>query len=452
MEDEVRLEKSQTIDMPRNVRRIIDVLEKAGYEAYIVGGCVRDALLLKEPHDWDITTSATPEQVKRLFSHTVDTGIKHGTVTVLFGSAAYEVTTYRIDGEYLDGRHPENVQFTSLLSEDLKRRDFTINAMAYHPERGLVDLFDGQGDLKNHVIRCVGLAHERFSEDALRVMRAVRFSAQLNFSIADETRAAISDLAPNLKQVSHERIRDELMKLLCSDHSERMLDLYELGLTAQFFPEFDQMMVCAQNTKYHCYTVGMHTLKVIENTGPDTILRLAALLHDVGKLYTKTEKDGVDHFYGHADVSAERAEKFLRDMRFDNDTTKQVCTLVKYHDPRMELTESHVRTLMHDVGIALFPPLIELMRADMLAKSAYAMRSMSNVDRLEEIFVLCRDRGDCVTLKDMAINGDDLSEIGIPKGRRVGEILNALLTEVINDPGKNDRDTLLSMAEAMNKK
>lgn len=446
MENEIR-----KINIPADVRLIIDVLENAGFEAYIVGGCVRDALLFKEPHDWDITTSATPTQIKGLFSHTVDTGIKHGTVTVLFGGVGYEVTTYRIDGAYLDGRHPENVEFTSLLSEDLKRRDFTINAMAYHPERGLVDLFDGQGDLKNRVIRCVGEPRERFSEDALRMMRAVRFSAQLNFSIAEDTRAAISELSENLNQVSHERIRDELMKLLCSDHPERLLDLYELGLTAQFFPEFDQMMVCSQNTKYHCYTVGMHTLKVMESTRPDPVLRLAALLHDLGKLYTKTEENGVDHFYGHAEVSAERAREFMRDMRFDNDTTKAVCTLAKHHDPRMNLDEPSVRMLMHDVGLPLFPLLIELMRADMLGKSAYAMKSMSNIDRLEEIYKTCFDSGDCVRLKDMAINGDDLCDIGIPKGRRVGEILNALLMEVIKNPEKNERETLLEIAEEMNK-
>lgn len=440
MEEEIK------INVPPDVESIIRTLEEAGYEAYAVGGCVRDALLLRTPHDWDITTSARPECVKALFSHTVDTGLKHGTVTVMLGHEGYEVTTYRIDGAYLDGRHPENVSFTTLLSEDLKRRDFTINAMAYHPDRGLVDLFDGRGDLKNRVVRCVGTAKERFEEDALRMMRAVRFSAQLNFDIHEDTREAAKALAHNLQCVSHERIHDELVKLLCSEHPGRFLDLYELGLTAQFFPEFDQMMSCAQNTKYHCYTVGMHTLKVLEHTPKDKLLRLAALLHDVGKLYTKTEENGTDHFYGHAAVSAQRAEVFLKDMRFDNDTVKKVCILVKNHDPRFILDEPGVRSVMHEVGLELFPRLIQLMRADMHGKSALAMKDMSNIDRFEELYLKCLNAGDCISLKDLAVKGGDLQELGIPKGVQIGQTLNALLLAVLEDPQKNNRETLLALA------
>jgi tRNA nucleotidyltransferase (CCA-adding enzyme) len=445
MEDEIK------IDIPAGAEHIIRTIEAAGYEAYVVGGCVRDALLLRTPNDWDITTSARPEQVKKLFSHTLDTGLKHGTITIMLDGEGYEVTTYRVDGAYLDGRHPEEVSFTNLLSEDLRRRDFTINAMAYHPERGLVDLFEGRADLERHVIRCVGDAKERFSEDALRMMRAVRFAAQLNFTIDQDTREAAKALCENLQKVSHERIHDELLKLLCSEHPGRMLDLYELGLTAQFLPEFDQEMSCEQNTKYHCYTVGVHTIKVLENTPADKIIRLAALLHDVGKLYTKTEKDGTDHFYGHAAVSAKRAEEILKDLRFDNETIKQVCTLVKYHDPRMELDGPHVRGLMHNVGVELFPQLILLMRGDMLAKSAYAQKSMGNIDRLEEIYLESLAAGDCVTLKDLAVTGRDLQEIGIPKGKRLGDILNKLLLDVIEAPEKNNREILLARALQLQK-
>lgn len=442
------MEEKIKISVPSDVERIIRTLEAAGYEAYAVGGCVRDALLLRTPHDWDITTSARPERVKDLFPHTLDTGLKHGTVTVMLGHEGYEVTTYRVDGAYLDGRHPEEVSFTTLLSEDLRRRDFTINAMAYHPDRGLVDLFDGQGDLNKHIVRCVGDAKERFGEDALRMLRAVRFSAQLNFDIHEDTRDAVRALAPNLQCVSHERIHDELLKLLCSEHPGRFLDLYELGLTAQFFPEFDRMMSCAQNTKYHCYTVGMHTLKVLEHTSADKLLRLSALLHDVGKLYVKTtDENGTDHFYGHAAVSAERAELFLKDLRFDNDTIRKVCTLVKNHDPRFTRDASSVRKVMHDVGVDLFPQLIQLMRADMYGKSALAMKDMSNIDRFEELYLKSLADHDCVTLKDLAVTGRDLQEIGIPKGVQIGQTLNALLLAVLEDPQKNNRETLLALAK-----
>lgn len=439
------------INVPADVKQIIRTLEQAGYEAYIVGGCVRDALLSRKPHDWDITTSARPSCVKELFARTVDTGLKHGTVTVMIGRESYEVTTYRIDGAYLDGRHPEEVSFTALLPEDLKRRDFTINAMAYHPERGLVDLFGGQEDLKNRIVRCVGNAKERFSEDALRMMRAVRFSAQLDFSIAEDTKEAVRALAPNLCRVSHERICDELLKLLCSEHPGRFLDLYELGLTKQFFPEFDQMMSCAQNTKYHCYTVGVHTLKVLEHTPAEKCMRLAALLHDVGKLYVKTtDENGCDHFYGHAQVSAQRAELFMRDMRLDNETIRTVCILVKNHDPRLVLDEPGVRRVMHEVGTELLAQLIQLMRADMYGKSAFAMRDMSNIDRFEELYLRCLHAGDCVTLKQLAVTGRDLLEIGIPKGVRIGQTLDELLSEVLEDPRKNNRETLLALAREKN--
>ncbi len=435
------------INIPSPVEGIIRTLEQAGYEAYAVGGCVRDSLLCRSPHDWDVATSARPEQVKALFSHTVDTGLKHGTVTVMAEHRGYEVTTYRIDGAYLDGRHPEEVSFTRQLSEDLRRRDFTINAMAYHPERGLVDLFGGREDLEKHVIRCVGDAEERFGEDALRMMRAVRFSAQLGFSIDQATKEAARSLASNLRLVSRERIRDELLKLLCSDHPGRFLELYELGLTAQFFPEFDAMMSCAQNTRFHCYTVGMHTLKVLEHTPDDPLVRLAALLHDVGKLYVKTtDEKGTDHFYGHAAVSGERAELFLRDMRFDNATIKSVCILVKNHDPRFPIDAPGVRKVMNRVGLELFPRLIQLMRADMHGKSAYAMRDMSNIDRIEELYHACVRADDCISLRDLAIRGDDLLAMGIPKGAQIGQILNSLLQEVLENPGINKREILLAMA------
>ena len=270
-------------EIPQKVEIIINILEKAGYEAYAVGGCVRDALLGRTPNDWDITTSAKPEQVKALFHRTVDTGIAHGTVTVLLEKEGFEVTTYRVDGEYEDGRHPKEVTFTACLEEDLKRRDFTINAMAYNPRKGLVDLFEGQKDLENKVIRCVGDPLERFTEDALRIMRAVRFSAQLGFSLEEETRKALSVLAPNLKHVSAERIQVELVKLLVSPHPDYLRIAYEAGVTREFLPEFDRCMETPQNTPHHCYNVGEHILHSLLYVRADKVLRLTMLLHDIDK-------------------------------------------------------------------------------------------------------------------------------------------------------------------------
>lgn len=248
------------IHLPEDVNKIIHTIEDAGYEAFAVGGCVRDSLLFRTPDDWDITTSAKPEEVKRLFKKTIDTGIQHGTVTVMLHHAGYEVTTYRIDGEYADARHPKEVTFTANLSEDLRRRDFTINAMAYNDRSGIVDDFHGMEDLKSGVLRAVGDPTERFEEDALRMMRAVRFSAQLDYEIEEKTREAIKALAKNLEQISAERIQVELVKLVKSSHPEKLRDLYETGITAVIMPEFDCMMETEQNNPHHKYSVGEHTI------------------------------------------------------------------------------------------------------------------------------------------------------------------------------------------------
>lgn len=302
------MDKNAKISLPAKVARILNTLGEHGYEAYAVGGCVRDSLLGRTPQDWDITTSARPEQVKALFRHTIDTGIQHGTVTVMLEHEGFEVTTYRIDGEYEDARHPKEVAFTANLLEDLKRRDFTINAMAYNEVTGLVDAFDGIGDLERGVIRCVGNAMERFSEDALRMLRAVRFAAQLGFSIEQETQEAIAGLAGNIKKVSAERIQVELVKLLTSPNPGELKVAYRMGLTAVFLPEFDVMMETPQNNPHHCCSVGEHTLKAIEAVPADKVLRLTMLLHDIAKPACRTtDKKGVDHFYGHPVRGSEMA-------------------------------------------------------------------------------------------------------------------------------------------------
>ena len=292
------------LEIPKKAEIILQILEKAGFEAYVVGGCVRDSILGRTPNDWDITTSATPQQVKELFHRTVDTGLQHGTVTVVIDKEGFEVTTYRVDGEYEDGRHPKEVTFTASLEEDLKRRDFTINAMAYNPTEGLVDLFGGMQDIENKIIRCVGDPLERFTEDALRIMRAVRFSAQLGFEIEEETKKALTVMAPNLVHVSAERIQVELVKLLMSPHPDYLRTAYEAGITRQFLPEFDLCMETPQNTPHHCYTVGEHILHSLLYVRADKILRLTMLLHDIGKpSVRKTDENGRDHFKTHGDVA-----------------------------------------------------------------------------------------------------------------------------------------------------
>ena len=353
------------IALPRKVMMIINNLQLHGYEAFAVGGCVRDSILARRPEDWDITTSARPDEIKKLFRRTVDTGIEHGTVTVLLGKDHYEVTTYRVDGAYEDNRHPKEVRFTTRLEEDLRRRDFTINAMAYNDEVRLVDVFGGMQDLNHHLIRCVGDPMERFSEDALRILRAVRFSAQLNFPIEPATADAVRKLAPTLEHISAERIQTELVKLLVSPHPERIQDAYELGITKVILPEWNAMVGVAQKTPHHKYDVAEHTLRALKNVKRDKILRLTMLFHDMGKPSAKTtDENSRDHFKGHALVSEEIARRVMRRLKFDNETVKKVTRLVCYHDYRMEATPANVRRAMNRIGVELFPYYLAVRMAD----------------------------------------------------------------------------------------
>ena len=439
------------IEMPKQVSKIIRTLEEHGFEAFAVGGCVRDSVLGRRPNDWDITTSAMPWQTKKLFKKTVDTGIQHGTVTVLQDGIGYEVTTYRIDGEYEDGRHPKEVVFTENLREDLRRRDFTINAMAYSERAGLVDAFGGMEDLKNGIIRCVGDPRERFTEDALRVMRAVRFSGQLGFSIEENTREAARELAPNLKKISAERIQTELVKLLISDHPEYLRTAWELGMTAIFLPEFDEMMKTPQNTPHHCMCVGEHTLAAMKAVRADKVLRLTMLFHDIGKPAVRsTDEDGKDHFYGHGDVSAQMAGEILRRLKFDNDTLKQVKQLVRFHDWRPSLTDAAVRRGVYRIGEDLFPLLLEVERADVTAQSDYQRKEkLERLDQAEEIYHRILEEHQCLSLKTMAIAGKDLMEDGMKPGKELGTMLNALLMEVLEDPEKNTKEYLIDRSREL---
>lgn len=446
------------IEIPDKVRLIIRKITDGGYEAYTVGGCVRDSLLGRDPHDWDITTNATPEQIKSLFDKTVDTGIKHGTVTVMIGRDGYEVTTYRIDGKYEDGRHPSEVTFTGDLVEDLRRRDFTINAMAYNDETGLVDAFDGIKDIEKKCIRAVGCPEERFSEDALRIMRAIRFSAQLGYSIEEETRKAAADRASTLKQISVERIHSEINKMLVSSNPDRIRDLYEMGISKYILPELDLIMEEKQNNPHHMYTVGEHTIKaLLESVNYDKFLseedilavRLALLFHDMGKPKCKvTGEDGIDHFFGHPDESAIIAKDILKRLKYDNNTINRVLPLVKYHDLKHSLSAGKIKKDIIRIGKELMIPWMIVVRCDISAQSDYQREEkFSYIDEYEKKYNEIISRGDCLTIKDMAVNGRDLINLGIKPGVELGEILKALLEMIIEEPDKNDREYLLSLVK-----
>ena len=432
------------IALPRKVLMIINNLQLLGYEAFAVGGCVRDSILARRPEDWDITTSAKPEEIKKLFRKTVDTGIEHGTVTVLLGKDSFEVTTYRIDGAYEDSRHPKEVKFTNRLEEDLRRRDFTINAMAYNDEVRRVDVFGGMQDLNHHRIRCVGDPEERFLEDALRILRAVRFSAQLNFPIEPNTARAVKKLAPTLKKISAERIRTELVKLLVSPHPERIQDAFELGITRVILPEWDAMVGVEQHTPHHKYDVAEHTIRALKNVKRDKILRLTMLFHDMGKPAMKTtDEKGQDHFKGHALVSEEIARKILRRLKFDNDTVKTVTRLVCYHDYRIEATPQNVRRAMNRIGVELFPYYLAVRMADVKAQSPYRKREkIENIVEMRRLYQEALLKDQCVTLRQLAVSGKDLMQLGMKPGRELGSMLSELLEYVIDDPERNDRDTL----------
>lgn len=439
------------ITLPEDVKRIIDRLTAEGYEAFAVGGCVRDTLLGRCPEDWDITTSASPQQVKELFSHTIDTGIQHGTVTVMMNHVGYEVTTYRIDGEYEDARHPKEVIFTSNLVEDLKRRDFTINAMAYNDQSGLVDEFGGKEDLEKGIIRCVGNPLERFSEDALRMLRAVRFAAQLGFVIEEETKAAIRSLAPAIEKVSAERIAVELVKTLVSPNPQDIRLAYELGLTKVFLPEFDVMMDTPQITKHHMYNVGEHTLVTLQNIPNNKVLRIAMLLHDVAKPACRTtDEKGQNHFKGHPEKGVVMAREILRRLRFDNHTIDTVSALIRFHDERPKVEPETIRRFYAQTGLDICPMLFAVKRADALGQSLYRREEkMAYVDDLEQMYEEIVSKSICVQKKNLSVTGKDLIEMGMKPGKDLGYVIDQMFEAVLKEPELNDRKNLLALANKL---
>ncbi len=438
------------IIMPKNANRIIHTLQNAGYEAYIVGGCVRDAILGREPGDWDITTSAKPEEVKALFHRTIDTGIEHGTVTVMLDKEGYEVTTYRVDGKYEDHRRPTSVTFTASLLEDMKRRDFTINAMAYNETEGVIDHFGGIEDLERKIIRCVGEPKERFDEDALRILRALRFSAQLDFSIEEKTQEAIRNQAMFLQDISAERIHVELTKLLTSRHPERLRTAYELGVTNVVLPEFDAMMETEQNNQHHLYNVGEHTLRVVQEVSATETMRWAALLHDVAKPACKTSDEAGDHFYEHNVKGMDMAEEILQRLKFDNVTIARVKRLVLWHDYGMGKAPSlrSFRKSLSKMGADLFDDYTDIKRADTLAQSDYMREEkLGNLEVLKEHYKTIMEQQQCLSLKDLAINGKDLIDMGMKPGKDMGAMLQYLLDSVLEEPERNTRDALCELVK-----
>ena len=439
------------IQMPEAANYIIQTLMAHGYEAYIVGGCVRDSVLGRMPQDWDITTSATPEQTKALFRRTIDTGIEHGTVTIMMDHVGYEVTTYRVDGKYEDHRRPKEVTFTASLLEDLKRRDFTINAMAYNEQEGLVDIFGGAEDLRRGIIRCVGVPQERFDEDALRILRAVRFAAQLDFEIEAKTRQAIREKAEFLRDISAERIQVELTKLITSDHPERIIDAYELGITAIVLPEFDTMMETPQHTVYHKYDVGRHTVAVMQNIDATPVLRWAALLHDSAKPECRTtDEQGVDHFYGHPKAGKAIARRVLRRMKLDNDTIQRVERLVEWHDFGLDgtVTKKTLRRALNQMGPDLFDDYAKLRRADVLGQSDYMQeKKQQDYRHLLEMYREIREAQECLLIRDLKLDGKDLIAMGVQPGPDMGKILNDLLQQVLEEPQLNTKEKLKELVQ-----
>ena len=438
--------------LPNDVKFILEKLNNFGLEAYVVGGCVRDTLLGKEPKDWDICTNAKPEKVMEVFKdfEIIPTGLQHGTVTVMLNHIGYEITTYRIDGDYSDGRHPDSVSFTSDLAEDLSRRDFTINALAYNEVEGIVDIFGGIEDLKNKKIKCVGTPIDRFNEDALRILRALRFSSVLGFKIEENTKQAIFEIYKNLDKIAKERINVEFSKMLQGINNVKILREY-IEVYGYIIPELLKMKGFEQVNPYHKYDVLEHTLKVIENLDRDNLpLLLAGLFHDIAKPITFFKDEaGVGHFNGHPSKSAEMSEIILKNLKYSNDIIDRTLWLIKYHDLMMTPDNKFIRKILRksagfdENSKTMFELLLKLRRADILGQSEYKRTERLEVVDLTE--KLLRDfvpEDDCFTVKQLNINGNDLIAMGYEAGKFMGVILNELLNKVINEELQNDKESL----------
>ena len=434
------------LQIPMPICRLLDKLLADGYEAYVVGGCIRDSLLGFPPKDWDIATSALPEETKRVFEgfRLVETGFRHGTLTVFADAQTpVEITTYRIDGAYSDNRHPDHVFFTKELNQDLARRDFTINALAYRPGTGIIDPFGGKNDLFRHMIRCVGLPEHRFKEDSLRILRALRFSSVLGFSIDTDTALAIHSLHPLLTNIAAERIATELLKILCGDAVFEVLMAYP-DVIAQILPELRPMQGFAQNNPYHIYDVYEHTARTVQSVPADPVVRLAMLLHDSGKpsCYTQDGR-GIGHFRGHPAVSTSIAQAVLMRLRIETNTIKQVCTLITYHDTDLAPTVPCMKRWLNRLGEDMMRKLLVMKAADIRAQSPERMDRLNQINQLTEIVDQIISTKQCFTLHDLEVNGHDLAALGLFPGKKMGDTLDALLEAVMDGRCPNEREALL---------
>lgn len=438
------------IVLPKNVKKIIDILNKNNFEAFIVGGCVRDSIIGLIPHDWDICTNAKPEEIKKCFANfnTFDSGIKHGTISIVIDSEVYEVTTYRIDGTYSDNRRPDSVTFTSDITKDLSRRDFTINAMAYSEKNGLIDPYGGRNDLSDKIIRCVGNPDFRFNEDALRIIRALRFASVYDFVIENETSKSIYKNAGLLKNIAVERISVEFNKLLCGNGAEEILNNYR-DVIAVFIPEIKPMFDYSQHTKHHNRDLWRHTTYSVKSIDKMPLLRMSMLLHDIGKPKAcRRDEDGTCHFKGHPKYSAEMAEIILRRLKYPTDFIETCITLIKYHDVRFNGSKRQLRHVMSAIGDKNVELLLKIQRADIMAQSEYKHK-----EKLEKLNLACKvykeilaDK-DCFTLKQLKINGNDIKKLRVTEGVKIGKILKMLLSLVIEDKLENEKSALLNKAE-----
>lgn len=436
------------IEVPVPVNFIIQELEKCGHEAYMVGGCVRDSVLGRTPHDYDICTSATPDEILQAFPHEeiIPTGLQHGTVTILINKEPFEVTTYRIDGDYSDNRRPDNVTFTNNLVEDLQRRDFTINAMAYNPKTGLIDPFNGLEDIKDERIRCVGSAKDRFSEDALRILRAIRFASQFGFVIELDTDWEIHQQHKRLENISVERINNEFCKIVSSDSFCVQLLLYK-DVFSLFIPELKSMFDFQQKNPYHAYDVFCHTLHAIKQCeSDDLVVRLAVFFHDFGKPHSYQDgEDGIRHFKGHGKVSADITDAIMKRLRFDNETRNNVVELVYYHDATFEVGKKYVKRWLNKIGLEQFKRLLEVRKADIKGqRQDYEESRIEKVRNIESILEKILAEKSCFYLKDLVVNGNDVKEVmKLKEGKDIGYWLNEILKRVIDGELENNKDDLV---------
>ena len=441
---------NKKINIPDNVKVVLETLYKNGFEGYLVGGCVRDFILGKVPYDYDITTNALPDEMKECFKdfRFFETGISHGTLTVVSEDENIEITTYRKDGEYKDGRRPLSVEFTPSLEEDLKRRDFTMNAIAYSEKDGFVDFFGGINDIENKVIKAVGNPYERFSEDKLRIMRGIRFSSELSFEIENETKSATFSLKEGLTKISAERISAELDKLLMGDNVYSVLMEYA-DVLAVVIPEIKPCIDFEQKNPYHIYTVWEHIAKAVEKSPKDIKVRLSMLFHDIGKprCFTVDEK-GIGHFKGHEKISAEMAEEILRRLKKSNDIINTVKKLVEMHyikpskETGDEFSDKQIRKILTKINREDFFLLTDVLRADSLSKAEFAKERLSAIDRMEKKAEEMYEKGECLSLKDLSLNGNDISALGYEK-KEIGNALSFLLDAVISEKVINEREKLI---------